>query len=293
MHTTPDDASSTTTADDATPTPDAVPDGAAGTEPATTLPPAMPSFRLGFAPGVNPAKWVSMWRDRRTETLQLVPVDVLDDGARVRSGDVEAALVRLPVDRAGLDVIALYDEVPVVVVPLDHVITAVDEVSVDDLADEVLLHARDDLLEWEERPGTPARDRPATTADAVALVAAGIGVLVVPMSVARLHHRRDLTYRPLVDGPPSGIALVWKQYEVTELIEAFIGIVRGRTANSSRGGSATPAADSAEQDAAKKSAQPVRGKSGKPAGRGLPPRNPGRKPKPGKLGRKGKGKGSR
>ena len=261
------------------------------------------AFRLGFTPGVNPAKWVAMWRERRAEPLQLVPLDVLDNGAQVHSGAVHAALVRLPIDRTDLDAIALYDEVPVVIVPIDHLITAADEITLDDLADEVLLHPLDDLLEWEQRPGTPARDRPATTADAVALVAAGIGVLVAPMSLARVHHRRDLTYRPVVDGPTSGIALVWTQYETTEQIEAFIGIVRGRTPNSSRGQSpAAPVAavPDVDRDASQRPAQPARGKAGnKPGakgkttagGRGLPPRNPGRKPKPGKAGRKGKGKG--
>lgn len=263
------------------------------------------AFRLGFVPGVNPAKWVTLWRERRSEPLELVPIDVLDDGAQIRAGIVHAALLRLPVDRTDLDAIALYEEVPVAITPIDHLITAADDITTADLADEVLLHPMDDLLQWEHRPGTPARDRPATTADAIALVAAGVGILVAPMSLARLHHRKDVTYRPVTDGPTSTIALAWTQYEATEQIETFIGIVRGRTAHSSRGQNA-PAAVAAEpgadRGATQRPAQPARGKAGNKPGakgkttagsRGLPPRNPGRKPKPGKLGRKGKGKGSR
>jgi len=75
---------------------------------------------------------------------------------------------------------------------------------------------------------------PATTAEAIELVAAGVGLLVVPQSLARLHHRRDLTYRPLTDAPGSGVGLAWPDTENTELMEEFIGIVRGRTVNSSR-----------------------------------------------------------
>lgn len=278
MHQRPDDASSTTPDDDAAPA---------------------PGFRLGFVPGVNPAKWIGVWRERRPEPLDLVPVAVLDDGAAVRAGNVDAALIRLPVNRDGLDAIPLYEEVPVVVVPTDHVIAAFDEVAVEELADEVVLHPLDDLLTWDEFPGQRARERPTTTADAVALVAAGIGVLVVPMSLARLHHRKDLTFRPLVDGPTSGIALAWQQYEASELIEEFIGIVRGRTANSSRG--QRPQEQQADAQQAKPAAkqgeragQPGRGRGNRAGTKtGLPPRNPGRKPKPGKAGRKGKGKGSR
>ncbi|HEY0816047.1 MAG TPA: LysR family transcriptional regulator, partial [Pseudonocardia sp.] len=62
----------------------------------------------------------------------------------------------------------------------------------------------------------------------------GVGLLVVPQSLARLHHRRDLTYRPLADAPGSGVGLAWPDTENTELMEEFIGIVRGRTVNSSR-----------------------------------------------------------
>ncbi|MFE7934556.1 hypothetical protein ACFU6S_38735, partial [Streptomyces sp. NPDC057456] len=65
--------------------------------------------------------------------------------------------------------------------------------------------------------------------------AANIGVLVVPQSLARLHHRKDLTYRTVVDAPRSDIGLAWPEDATTELVEDFIGIVRGRTVNSTRG----------------------------------------------------------
>src|SRR5690606_40692285 len=58
-------------------------------------------------------------------------------------------------------------------------------------------------------PGRPAVERPATTADAVVLVAAGVGVAVVPQSLARLHHRKDVTYRRLEGAPSCPVALAW------------------------------------------------------------------------------------
>ena len=96
-------------------------------------------------------------------------------------------------------------------------------------------------------PGQPAIERPATTADAIELVAAGVGLLIVPQSLARLHHRRDLTYRPLSDAPQSSVALSWREEQTTDLMEEFIGIVRGRTVNSSRGRTPTPPAVQAKQ----------------------------------------------
>lgn len=201
-----------------------------------------PSFRLAYVPGVTPAKWVRIWNERLPDVpLTLVAVSAAEAFGVLRGGDADAGFVRLPVDREDLSAIPLYTETTVVVVPKDHLVTAADEVSAEDLADEIVLHPLDDTLDWEHRPGRPANERPATTADAVELVAAGVGVLVVPQSLARLHHRRDLTYRPVSDAPASRVALSWPQDETTDLVEDFIGIVRGRTVNSSRGRRPDPA----------------------------------------------------
>ncbi len=66
--------------------------------------------------------------------LELVAVDAADATAALREDRADAALLRLPIDRDGLSVIALYEEVPVVVVPKDHVFTAAEEVDLTDLA---------------------------------------------------------------------------------------------------------------------------------------------------------------
>ncbi|MEU0031025.1 LysR substrate-binding domain-containing protein [Streptomyces sp. NPDC006335] len=198
--------------------------------------PASPSFRLAYVPGVTPAKWVRIWNERLPDIpLELLQVTAAEASDVLRDGTADAGFVRLPVDRTVFSAIPLYTETTVVVVPKDHVVTAAEEVTLEDLADEVVLHPLDDVIGWERPPGEPAFERPATTADAIELVAANIGVLVVPQSLARLHHRRDLTYRPLTDAPQSEIALSWREDATTDMVEDFIGIVRGRTVNSSRG----------------------------------------------------------
>ncbi|MET7650942.1 MULTISPECIES: LysR family substrate-binding domain-containing protein [unclassified Streptomyces] len=195
-----------------------------------------PSFRLAYVPGVTPAKWVRIWHERLPHTsLTLLQVTLAGASEALREGAADAAFVRLPVDRTVFSAIPLYTETTVVVVPRDHVLTAAEEVTLEDLADEVVLHPLDDVLGWEQPPGEPAFERPATTEDAIELVAANIGVLVVPQSLARLHHRKDLTYRTVVDAPRSDVALSWPEEATTELVEDFIGIVRGRTVNSTRG----------------------------------------------------------
>ncbi|MFF7311238.1 LysR substrate-binding domain-containing protein [Streptomyces sp. NPDC008137] len=219
------------------------------------------SFRLVYVPGVMPDKWVRTWNERQPG----VPLDLTQVAAgavaeRLLGGDADAGLVRLPVDRTVFSAIPLYTEQTVVVVPKDHLVTAVDEVVPEDLADDIVLHPLDDVLDWENLPGRPAFERPATTADAVELVAAGIGVLVVPLSLARLHHRKDLTHRPLKDAPESSVALAWPQDATTDQVEDFIGIVRGRTVNSTRGRKQPDESAASDRGGARR--KPV---SGKPA----------------------------
>jgi len=229
-----------------------------------------PAFRLAYVPGVTPTKWVRIWNERLPGTpLTLVGVPAADAAGLLRDGGADAGFVRLPVDRTDLSAIPLYTETTVVVIPKDHAAFSVEEMSVEDLADEIVLHPLDDTLDWERPPGRPAFERPATTADAVELVAAGVGLLVVPQSLARLHHRKDLTYRPLTGVPESRIALSWPEEKTTDLVEEFIGIVRGRTVNSTRGRPPTPP-------------QPKAGRAGKKSGGA-------RKPAAGKTSRGGSG----
>jgi DNA-binding transcriptional LysR family regulator len=193
-------------------------------------------FRLGYVPGVTPAKWSRIWAERLPRIpLELVQVTSAEAPDLVRRTELDAVLLRLPIDRTGLHAIPLYVEQTVVVVPKDHLITAAEEITTDDLADELMLHPQDDVLDWAHPPGRVIDDRPARTGDAIELVAMGTGLLVVPQSLARLHHRKDLTYRPLTGVPESQVALSWPEGETGELVEHLIGIVRGRTVTSSRG----------------------------------------------------------
>ncbi|MFC7304535.1 LysR substrate-binding domain-containing protein [Streptomyces monticola] len=201
-----------------------------------------PSFRLAYVPGVTPGKWVRIWNERLPDVpLTLVQVTPAEAPDVLRDGGADAGFVRLPVDRTVFSAIPLYTETTVVVVPKDHLVSAADEVTTEDLSDDIVLHPLDDTLGWERLPGLPAIERPATTADAIELVAAGVGVLVVPQSLARLHHRKDLTYRTVTDAPESSVALSWPEDRTTDLVEDFIGIVRGRTVNSTRGRAQTDA----------------------------------------------------
>jgi DNA-binding transcriptional LysR family regulator len=193
-------------------------------------------FRLAYVPGVTPDKWVRMWNERYPGTpLELVPTPAADAVELIRERAVDAALLRMPDDRTGLHAIPLYTEATVVVAPKDHHVTAADELTPDDLADEPVLRPLDDVIGWVDGPGLDAPVRPETTEDALQFAAGGMGLLVLPQSLFRLHFRKDLVSRPIPDAPVSRVALSWLEEETTEAVEWFIGVVRGRTANSTRG----------------------------------------------------------
>jgi DNA-binding transcriptional LysR family regulator len=190
-------------------------------------------FRVGFVTGATPDKWARTWRSRYArDPLELVPVTEAEQEDRLRDRTVDMALVRLPIDQDGLHCIPLYDELPVAVMGIEHLLTLVDEVSLADLAEEQLvLPHRSGWLPDAEQLNWP----PMSVQDAVEVVASGTGVVIVPMSVARLHHRKDVTYRVVTDLEPTKVGLAWLVDNEDPWVQRFIGIVRGRTARSSRG----------------------------------------------------------
>jgi len=140
----------------------------------------------------------------------------------LRDGRADVALVRMPMDGAGLNVIPLYEELAVVLAAKDHAVATFESLTTGELAGETVLDGHD--------------------FETVELVVANLGIAIMPQSVARLYARRDVVARPLTDQPSTRIALAWREADTNPLIEEFVGIVRGRTANSSRGSAVAEAA---------------------------------------------------
>lgn len=226
-----------------------------------------PDFRIGFVPGVTLSKWGGKWKERfgdlHTTFATLAESEVAD---ALRGNLIDVGFVRFPIDGADLHAIPLYSEVPMVVLPKDHPAASFEELSLGDLAGEHLIQDPADVQGWAEigtemtehsRVSAPA---PANAEDAIELVGAGIGFVVVPQSVARQYARKDVVHRRLRDYPETRIAIAWRDNpaeapELAEWIEEFIGITRGRTANSSRGKAEAIAQEKADIEAKRKAAK--------------------------------------
>lgn len=204
-------------------------------------------LRVAFVPGVTPDKWFRMWRERHPE-VALVPVPLDDDAgqtAMLDEGRADMLLARLPVDRDRYRLIPLYEETMVVLAAKGHMIEAAETVAAAELAGEHLLQHPDDVPEWrdvadEVRDGSRVDVPRMTPREVVQTVAAGAGIAIVPLSVARQFERKDVVRRPLSDVPARGVGLCWPvpdpQGEVDreELHQRFVSVVRGRSAHSSR-----------------------------------------------------------
>jgi DNA-binding transcriptional LysR family regulator len=200
-------------------------------------------FVVGVVTGVTPDRWVRVWRERLPDVpLEITPVE---DVAAAFDAGVSMVFARLPlagIDAERLHLIPLWEETPMVVAAKDHPVKAFDAVTEADLEGEEAYPGWDDGV--------------------LDIVAAGHGIARMPQSVFRATGRRDLVARPVSDAPPSRVALVWLRDDEDPLVEEFIGIVRGRTSNSSRGDTAqeapAPAAKAKAKQQPARKAQPAR-----------------------------------
>jgi len=206
------------------------------------------ALRVGIVPGVTVSKWSRVWAERMPDTALEVVLTSPDTQVSVlAAGEVDMSFVRLPVDDDGLTLIPLWVETPVVMLPREHEASLFDGVTLADLYGERLLDGE--------------------VADDIELVAAGVGLRILPQSLALLHARKDLVYRRVTDAEGTQIALAWRTADERPELEEFVGIVRGRTARSSRAGApeADPAAPAKRTAKAKAKAKEARAEKARSA----------------------------
>ena len=104
-----------------------------------------------------------------------------------------------------------------------------------DLFDEQLLNDPDSVPGWDASRTTRKPWPSLEPKETIELAAMGSGVYVCPASVARTYGRRDAAAIPISDLPPTPVRLLWWRAEDSPLTQRFVGVVRGRTSNSSRG----------------------------------------------------------
>jgi DNA-binding transcriptional LysR family regulator len=156
-----------------------------------------------------------------------------DPTAGLASGDVDAALLRLPFpgqDEVRIEV--LLTEPRWVVLPDGHPLAALEVIAFRDLWDEPFVAApqetgwwRDYWLATAERQGHPVRIGYVTgQPDAwLAAIANGYGIALAPESATRYYARPGITYRPVTGVSPSQACVAWPPGNDTDpVVQDFV-----------------------------------------------------------------------
>lgn len=157
------------------------------------------------------------------------------------SGRIDVGVIRPPVREPGLAFETIHTEPFVVALPEDHALAARDEVALAELVAEPFV-----LLARREAPGlyeslgqamADAGGMPGAVQEAremqtvVGLVAAGLGVSLVPASVGADEHR-GVAYRPIAGTAPTvELALAWRRDDRSPVLEAFLATARASVRN--------------------------------------------------------------
>ncbi|MFD5843129.1 LysR family transcriptional regulator [Streptomyces chartreusis] len=186
------------------------------------------SLTIGFMPGitVTPAM-VAFTAHHPDVNVRLLRTTWEDQVAVLLDGRADVGIVRLPIDRQGLEVRPLFREPRVVMVPVGHRLADRRSVTVKDLAAEHLLQDPDAVPEWRdvalelqsgERPEVPVIHQ---VEEKLELVAAGAGICVLPLSTANFYTRTDVIPLPVDDLGPNEVALAWVAARRSPLIRDF------------------------------------------------------------------------
>jgi DNA-binding transcriptional LysR family regulator len=139
-------------------------------------------------------------------------VEVLHDGR------ADVGYVRLPVDTRELRTEPLLTEPRVVVLPDGHRLAGKDSVH---LADETLLQDPAAVPEWPRPVAAPAAW---TVEEKLENVAAGRGIVVLPLSTARFYTRPDVTFAHIDDIADNQVCLAWHSARREPLIGEFVAV---------------------------------------------------------------------
>lgn len=207
---------------------------------------------LGFVTGVEPDKWLRRFREYTTHGG--VDAHGLDDPlAPVLAGELDLALIRLPDSRIddSLHLIELYDESVGIAVPRDSVFAEAGE----------SLTPRD--VEGEIVNYRTAADGSVDIAElraALQVVAANVGIAVAPRPAIKVLSKKQVVHLAYTDPTvvPTRIALAFLRDSDSDAIQDFIGVAKGRGANSSR--QAAPKRSAREKSLAKQERRAASGK---------------------------------
>ncbi|MDT0548280.1 MULTISPECIES: LysR family transcriptional regulator [Streptomyces] len=168
--------------------------------------------------------------------LETVEIPWADPFGAVRGGEVDAAIVLLPVAEPDLVLGPVFPRQPLTLAvparhPLARRVAAVGVVDAEELADHPVIEPGEpaprywrDVVAPAATPGgrpVPRGPRVCTLQEGLAATAAGRGTMLLCAPTAALHSRRDIAFVPVEGLPDSALGLVWRRAGETARVRAF------------------------------------------------------------------------
>jgi DNA-binding transcriptional LysR family regulator len=141
----------------------------------------------------------------------------------VLSGRIDIAYVRQPITERGLRLVPLFAERRLAALPAGHRLAQRSTLSTADLADEPhLRYLQPAPLRSVRGPQRPIR----SVEEKLEHVAAGHGIIVLPLSATQYYVRADVVYVPVVDAEPDQVYLACEATRRSKLIADFIRLAK-------------------------------------------------------------------
>jgi DNA-binding transcriptional LysR family regulator len=184
------------------------------------LPPILQAFRAQV-PGV---------------TLELHELTTAQQPQWLQEGRIDVGLFRPPFENDGCEVEMIFQESLMIALPETHPLTQQKKVSIRSLIREPFIvfpraaapGLYDPIITLCQQAGfSPTVAQEAIQMQTiVSLVAAEMGVAIVPASLQQLQ-RPGVAYRPIAEVTPQvAIALIWRQQERSSIVQRFVEVVR-------------------------------------------------------------------
>jgi DNA-binding transcriptional LysR family regulator len=180
---------------------------------------------VGFRAGIIPTPAIRAFNASYPD----VSVDVRrlewdDQEQAIQSGLVDVAYVRRPINAHGLRLTPLYTEPRLAALPAQHPLASRAQLTTAVIADQRHLH----FLE-------PVRNGVHTVVlrsveEKLEFVAAGHGIIVLPLSATLHYTRPDIVYIPVIDAEPDEVLLATESSRRSKLVTGFINAAQELTA---------------------------------------------------------------
>lgn len=156
---------------------------------------------------------------------EIVEVPFADPFGAVRHGDVDTAIVLLPVAEPDLVLGPLFSrQQQTVAVSIRHPLAGRESLRAEELAGMPLISATAPApAYWRtaQAPSSVSAPEVRTLQEGLTLVAAGRGAMLLCRPTAEYHGRRDVVFVPVEGVPDSVLGVVWRRDAQTERVRAF------------------------------------------------------------------------